>query len=60
MIRKILAALLVGAAVVALNRPDEVREAARDAIDGAIGEATERVGGAVAERCRDDPASCLD
>ena len=60
MIRKILAALLVGAAVVALNRPDEAREAARDALGGAVSGATERVGEAIAERCRADPASCLN
>ena len=59
MIRKLVAALLVGAAVVALNRPDEAREAARDAVDGLAGAATERAGEALAERCRADPASCL-
>ena len=55
MIRKILAALLVGAAVVALNRPDEAAEA----VEGLVRDGTDAARDAIVERCRDDPASCV-
>ena len=55
MIRKILAALLIGGAIVALDRPDEAEKAARDAI-GTAGDAARE---AIVERCRTDPAACL-
>ena len=59
MIRKLFAALLVGAAVVWLNQPDEAERVARDAASGAAGAVTERAGDALARRCRADPAVCL-
>ena len=66
MIRKLVAALLVGLAVAYLARPDAVEDAvgdaigeaersARDMLDAASREARETV----AERCLNEPADCL-
>lgn len=55
MIRKLIAALLVGIAVAAMARPDEVETTARDMLDAAGREARETV----AERCLADPKVCL-
>lgn len=55
MIRKLLAALLVGVAVAAMARPDEAETTARDMLDAAGREARETL----AERCLADPEACL-
>lgn len=55
MFRKLIAALVVGVAVAAMARPDEVETTARDMLDAAGREARETV----AERCLADPEACL-
>ena len=55
MIRKLLAALIVGSAVAYYASPDEAEVTARDMLDAAGREARDTV----AERCLADPGECI-